>query len=75
MVAHGSFHGIYSWKLQLMEAMEAFTSVDNGNLHGSESTSTYFHGKNPWKQMYSTDFYGNFYGNCSGNVHGSRSKK
>ena len=26
MEAHGSFHVIYSWKLQLMEAMEASTS-------------------------------------------------
>ena len=27
MEAHGSFHGIYSWKLQLMEAMETPTSI------------------------------------------------
>ena len=31
--AHGSFDGIYSWKLQLMEAMEASTSTDSGNFH------------------------------------------
>ena len=33
MEAHGSFHGIYSWKLQLMDAMEASTSTDSGNFH------------------------------------------
>ena len=33
MEAHGSFHGIYSWKLQLMEAMEAPTSTDSGKFH------------------------------------------
>ena len=32
--AHGSVHGMYSWKLQLMEAiMEASTSTDSGNFH------------------------------------------
>ena len=31
--AHGSFHGIYSWKLQLMEAIFASTSIDSGKLH------------------------------------------
>ena len=33
MEAHGSFHGIDSWKLQLMEAMEASTSTDSGNFN------------------------------------------
>ena len=33
METHGSFHGIYSWKIQLMEAMEASTSIDFGNFH------------------------------------------
>ena len=31
--AHGSFHGIYSSKLQLMGKMEASTSTDSGNIH------------------------------------------
>ena len=48
MEAHGSFHGIYSWKLQSMEEMEASTSTDSGKFHvfpmGSKSTSTNFHG-------------------------------
>ena len=33
MEAHGSFHETYSWKMQLIEAMQAFISVDNGNVH------------------------------------------
>ena len=33
MEAHGSFHGIYSRKLQLMEAMQASTSTDSRNFH------------------------------------------
>ena len=28
MEAHGSFYGIFSWKLQLMNAMEASTSTN-----------------------------------------------
>ena len=31
--AHGSFHGIYSWKLQLMETMEPFNSTDGRTFH------------------------------------------
>ena len=30
---HGSCHGIYSRKLQLMEAMESSTSADSENPH------------------------------------------
>ena len=33
MEAHGSFHGIYSWKLRLMNAREASTSTDSGKVH------------------------------------------
>ena len=33
MEAHRSFHGICSWKLQSMEAMESFTSTDSANFH------------------------------------------
>ena len=33
MEAHGNFQGIYSLKLQLMEAVEASTSTDSGNFH------------------------------------------
>ena len=33
MESHGSLHGIYSWKLQLMEAMETSTSTDSGKIH------------------------------------------
>ena len=33
MEAHASFHGIHSWKPQLMEAMEASTSTDSENFH------------------------------------------
>ena len=32
MEAHGKFHGIYSWKLPLMEPMEASTSTDSGKF-------------------------------------------
>ena len=30
---HGSFRGMYSWKLQLLEAMEAPTSTDSGKIY------------------------------------------
>ena len=33
MEAHGSFHGFFSWKLQLMEAMEDSTSTDSRQFH------------------------------------------
>ena len=33
MESHGSFHGIYSWNLQLMEATEASFSTDTGIFH------------------------------------------
>ena len=33
MEAHGSFHGIYSWELQLMEALEASILTDGRNFH------------------------------------------
>ena len=33
MESHGSFHGIYSWKLQFMEAMEDSISTDTGIFH------------------------------------------
>ena len=33
MEGHGSFHRMYSWKLQLMEAMEAFTTTNSGKVH------------------------------------------
>ena len=33
MEAHGSFHGICSWKLRLMEAMEPSNSVYRGKFH------------------------------------------
>ena len=33
METHGSFHGIYACKLQFMEAMEASTFIDSGNMH------------------------------------------
>ena len=32
-IHHGSFRGIYSWKPQLMEAMEASSPTDSGNFH------------------------------------------
>ena len=32
MKVHENFHGIYSWKLQLMEAVEASTSTDIGKF-------------------------------------------
>ena len=33
MEAHGIFHGIYSWKMQLLQAMEGCTSTDSGNFY------------------------------------------
>ena len=56
MEAHGSFHGIYPWKLQLMEAMESST-----NVHGNKSTSTNFHGNFHGRKS-TADFHGNFHG-------------
>ena len=52
----GSFHGIYSWNLQLMEAMEAYTSTDSGKIH-----------VRPWKLP--LNFIS---ANFRGNVHGSK---
>ena len=47
MEAHGSFDGTYSWKLQLIEAMEASGSTDNGSFHifPRKDISTDFHGR------------------------------
>ena len=61
MERHGSFHGIHSWKLQLMEEMEASTSTDSGSFHVLAC-------KNPLTSMEvnlpppttSTDFHGSF---------------
>ena len=33
MEAHGSFHGVYSRKLQFVEAMEDSTFTESGNFH------------------------------------------
>ena len=73
MESHGSFHGIYSWKLQLMEVMEASTSTDSGNFyqvcifveastkfHGSNCTSVNFHENFHASKSTSTDFHGRF---------------
>ena len=47
MEAPRSFHGIYSRKLQLIEAMEASGSTDNGSFHifPRKDISTDFHGR------------------------------
>ena len=55
MEAYGSFYGIYSWKLQLMEALEASTSTNSGKFHVF-----------PWKlPLTSTKIRGNFHGSNS----------
>ena len=61
----GSFHGVYSWNLQLMEAMEACTSTDSGKIH-----------VRPWKlplNFISANFRGNVHGSkySSADIHRS----
>ena len=62
--AHGNFNGKFSWKLQLMEAMESSTSIDSGCFDGfhqlpciSMEASTNFHGS----KSISTNLHGNFH--------------
>ena len=67
MEDHGNFHGIYSWKLRLMEAMGASKVLPptvetsmyfHGNkLHGGKSSSTNFHENFIVRKTASIDFH------------------